>query len=168
MIRVSRAVATAVLFGCAAALAEPPTYSLSDHPSQDGRCTGDDGVGDVDRSERTCLEQVGELAQRVGPGLRLKFRNGLTRVYVNEDAKCQSNGAEGCVKYQLTGYYPNHDLLLIEVDYWEGASWLLVRIDTGNVSEVVSPPHYSPGRRWLVSVASGPQDLPMELILSRP
>ena len=155
MIRVSTAVATAILFGCATALAEPPKYSLSDHPSQDGRCTGDDGVGDVDRSERACLEQIGDLAQRVGPWLRLKFRNELTRVYLNEDAKCQSNEAEGCVKYQLTGYFPNHDLLLIEVDYWEGASWLLVRIDTGNVSEVVSPPHYSPGKRWLVSVASG-------------
>ncbi|SCB55856.1 hypothetical protein GA0061098_10579 [Bradyrhizobium shewense] len=129
-------------------------YSFSDHPSQDGCCVGDQGVGEIDRSEKACLAQVGELAQRVGPGLQLKFRNGKTRIYLNEEAKCQSDDADGCVKYQLTGYFPEHDLILIEVDYWEGASWLLVRADTGDDITIVAPPHYSPDRRWLVSVAS--------------
>jgi hypothetical protein len=162
MIRVAIAVTTAVLFSCATASAVPPKYSFSDRPSQDGRCIGDNGIGDLDRSERACLQQIGEVVQRVGPGLQLKFRNGLTRVYLNEDAKCQSDEAKGCVKYQLTGYFANHGLLLIEVDYWEGASWLLVRADSGNVSEIVSPPHYSPSKRWLVSVASsiGPSGPP--------
>jgi hypothetical protein len=92
----------------------------------------------------------------------LKFRDKLTRVYFNDDAKCQSDEAKGCVKYQLTGYFPKHDLLLIEVDYWEGVSWLLVHADTGKASAVVAPPHYSPGQRWLVSVASsiGPSGPP--------
>jgi hypothetical protein len=162
MIRVAISATIAVLFSFASASAVPPTYSSLDHPSQDGRCIGDNSVGDLDRSERACLKQTGELAQRVGPGLQLKFRNGLTRVYYNEDAKCQTDEAKGCVKYQLTGYFPNHDLLLIEVDYWEGVSWLLVRADTGNVSAIVSPPHYSPSKRWLVSVASsiGPSGPP--------
>jgi len=150
-------VATAlVLFSATtAALAEPREYSLSERPSQDGRCIGDTGVGDLDRRELACLEQVGALARRAGPGLQLKFRNGLTRIYLNEDDKCQSAEAEGCVKYQLTGYFPEHDLLLVEVGHWEGVAWLLVRAATGRVSEIVSPPHYSPGKRWLVSVASG-------------
>jgi hypothetical protein len=154
MIRVALT-ATAALFSCATALADPPTFSLSDRPSQDGRCIGDKGVGDLDRSERACLEQVGDLGRRVGPGLQLKFRNGLARVYLNEDAKCQTPKAEGCVKYRLTGYFPKHDLLLIEVGYWEGGSWLLVHVDSGKTSEIVAPPHYSPGKLWLVSVASG-------------
>jgi hypothetical protein len=163
MIRVVTSAATIALVLCAAALANPPKYSVSDHPSQDGRCAGDKGVGDLDRSEPACLQQVSELARRVGPALQLKFRNGLTRVYANEDAKCQSDEAKGCVKYQLAGYFPSHDLLLIEVDHWEGASWLLVRAGTGDASEIVAPPHYSPGKRWLVSVASsvgpsGPSD----------
>jgi hypothetical protein len=146
-------------------------YSFSDHPSQDGRCIGDSGVGDIDRSEKACLEQVGELAKRVGPGLQLKFRNGKTRIYLNEDAKCQGD-AGGCVKYQLTGYFPVHDLILIEVDYWEGASWLLVRTNTGDVAEIVAPPHYSPDKRWLASVASsvGPAGPPsgMDVVPSTP
>jgi hypothetical protein len=148
------ATAAACLLIDATAFAETP-YSFSDHPSQDGRCIGDHGVGDIDRSEKACLEQIGELAQRVGPGLQLKFRNGKTRIYLNEESKCQSNDADGCVKYQLTGYFPEHDLILIEVDYWEGVSWLLVRANTGEDTEIVAPPHYSPDRRWLASVASG-------------
>ncbi len=155
MKRVAISATTAVLLSCTTALADPPKYALSYHPSQDGRCIGDTGVGDLDRSEPACLKQIGELAERVGPGLQLKFRNGLTRVYLNEDAKCQTPEAEGCVKYRLTGYFPEHDLLLIEVGYWEGGSWLLVRADTGKTSEIVAPPHYSPSKHWLASVASG-------------
>jgi hypothetical protein len=153
--RVGPAAIVMLLMSCATTLADGAPYSFSDHPSQDGRCIGDNGVGEVDRSEDTCLKQIGELAQRHGPALQLKFRNGLTRVYVNEDAKCRSETADGCVKYQLTGYFPLHDLVLIEVDYWEGCSWLLVHADNGEVSEIVVPPHYSPSKRWLVSVAAG-------------
>jgi hypothetical protein len=153
-----------------AAFADVP-YSFSNHPSQDGRCIGDHGMGDLDRSEKACLDQVGELAQRIGPGLQLKFRNGMTRVYLNEEAKCQS-GADGCVKYQLIGYFPEHDLMLIEIGYWEGVSYRLVWADTGNDTDIVAPPHYSPDKRWLASVASGvgPSGPPngMDIVPTRP
>lgn len=171
MIRLAIATAAACLLFGANAFALTP-YSFSDHPSQDGRCVDDHGVGDLDRSEKACLEQVGELARRVGPGLQLNFRNGKTRIYLNEDAKCQSTDAVGCVKYQLTGYFPEHDLILIQVGYWEGASWLLVRAGTGEAIEIVAPPHYSPDKRWLASVASseGPSDTPdgMDVVPSVP
>ncbi|WP_229195853.1 hypothetical protein [Bradyrhizobium acaciae] len=154
-----------------AALGEVP-YAFSDHPSQDGRCIGDHGAGDLDRSEKACLEQVGELARRIGPGLQLTFRNGKTRVYLNEEAKCQSSDAEGCVKYQLIGYFPEHDLILIEIGYWEAVSYRLVWADTGDDTSVVAPPHYSPDKRWLASVASGegPSGPPngMDVVPTRP
>lgn len=79
--------AAALVVGTTSAAATP--YSFSDHPSQDGRCIGDNGVGDIDRSESACLAQIGGTAQRIGPGLQLKFGNGYTKIYLNEDAKCQ-------------------------------------------------------------------------------
>jgi hypothetical protein len=102
------------------------------------------------------------MAERHGGGLQLKFRNGKTRVYLNEDVKCQSDEAEGCIKYRLTGYFPKHDLILIEVGYWEGVSWLLVRAVSGDASDIVGPPHYSPNEHWLVSVGAsqGPSGPP--------
>jgi hypothetical protein len=147
------ATAAALVVGAASAAATP--YSFSDHPSQDGRCIGDNGVGDIDRSENACLAQIGGIAQRIGPGLQLKLGTGYTKIYLNEDAKCQSDTADGCVKYQLTGYFPEHNIILIEVDYWEGVSYLLVWADTGDSTAIVAPPHYSPDKRWLASVASG-------------
>ncbi|GLH81452.1 hypothetical protein SSBR45G_63610 [Bradyrhizobium sp. SSBR45G] len=136
-----------------AAHAERPAFAVVDQPSQDGRCNGDNGKGDLDRSEAACLEQIPDLAQRRDGALKLTFRNGRTRVYRNQDAKCASDD-KACVKYQLTGYFPDHDLLLLERGRPEGIDWLLVRADMGDEIGIVAPPHYSPERRWLVSVAS--------------
>jgi hypothetical protein len=162
--------AAILLNGATAALATP--FSFSDHPSQDGRCIGDAGVGDIDRSEEACLVQISGIARRVGPTLQLKFGNGKTKIFFNEEAKCQSDSADGCVKYQLTGYFPEHNIILIEVDYWEGASWLLVWANTGDTSAIVAPPHYSPDKHWLASVASsvGPSGPPngMDVVPSMP
>ncbi|SDJ67311.1 MULTISPECIES: hypothetical protein [Bradyrhizobium] len=158
--------AAALVVGTTSAAATP--YSFSDHPSQDGRCIGDNGVGDIDRSESA---QIGGTAQRIGPGLQLKFGNGYTKIYLNEDAKCQSDTVDDCVKYQLTGYFPEHNIILIEVDYWEGVSWLLVWANTGDSIAIVAPPHYSPDKRWLASVTSaeGPSGPPngMDIVPSR-
>lgn len=151
-----------ILLGCTAALADGPIDPSWDRPKQDGRCIGAPDGDDMDLLEQACLHQIGGMAERHGPGPQVKFRNGLTKVYLNEDAKCQSDEAEGCIKYRLTGYFPKHDLILIEVGYWEGVSWLLVRADTGSASDIVAPPRYSPSERWLVSVASsvGPSGPP--------
>lgn len=89
-------VAAILLTGATAAIASP--YSFSDYPSQDDRCIGDKGVGDTDRSENACLEQIGELARRAGPSLQLKFTNRKTEIYLSEDAKCQSHTADRCVR----------------------------------------------------------------------
>ncbi|MGJ5179278.1 hypothetical protein ACQR16_14455 [Bradyrhizobium oligotrophicum] len=142
--------------------ADRPAFAIVDHPSQDGRCIDDTGHGDLDRSEAACIAQIPNLAQRNGAGLKLTFRNGHTRVYRNQDAKCASGDAKGCVKFQLTGYFPDHDLMLLECGRLEGVDWLLVRADTGDEIGIVAPPHYSPEKRWLAAVASrqGSSSLP--------
>ncbi|MGC2775817.1 MAG: hypothetical protein WA418_09300 [Bradyrhizobium sp.] len=145
------------------ASADRPPFSVVDQPSQDGRCIDDTGAGDLDRSETACLAQIRDVAQRNGSGLKLAFRNGRTRIYRNQDAKCADGDAKGCVKFQLTGYFTDHDLILLECGRLEGVDWLLVRADTGDEIGIVAPPHYSPEKRWLVSVAShqgpaGPPD----------
>ncbi len=100
-----------ILLGCTAALADGPIDPSWDRPKQDGRCIGAPDGDDMDLLEQACLHQIGGMAERHGPGPQVKFRNGLTKVYLNEDAKCQSDEAEGCIKYRLTGYFPKHDLI---------------------------------------------------------
>ena len=135
-------------------------YSLSGHPSQDGRCEGDAGNGDLDRSEAACLAQASRFAQRIRRALLLKFTRGGAKVYLNDDAACERADAERCIKYQLTGFFPRHELLLIELDYWEGVEWLLVRAASGEATKIVSPPHYSPNQDWLVAVSASENPRP--------
>jgi hypothetical protein len=149
--------------GCAFALSDdsakkPPmgggNYSLSDHPSQDGRCEGDVGIGDLDRSEEACLRQVPQIVERRGSFLQLKFGNGYTRIYSDEVAVCESDQPDNCVRYKLAGFFPRHGLLLIEMSYWEGVEWLLVQTQNGEATKILAPPHYSPHEKWLVSVSA--------------
>ena len=85
--------------------------------------------------------------------LRLKFNNGSTRVYENHSKGCdRGNNEYECVAYELTGYFPNSGLLLVEISYYEGVEWRLVGIATGTESNILSPPHYSPQKKWLASV----------------
>ncbi|MGJ4891784.1 hypothetical protein ACQR1Y_26590 [Bradyrhizobium sp. HKCCYLRH3099] len=150
------------LIGTGIAHAERPAFSIVDRPSQDGRCVDDQGRGDLDRSEPACLAQIPDVAQRSGATLKVTFRNKRTRLYRNQDAKCAGEATEECVKYQLTGYFPDHDLILLERGRSVGIDWLLVRADNGDEIAIVAPPHYSPERRWLVAVTSrlGPSGPP--------
>ncbi|WP_306577735.1 hypothetical protein [Bradyrhizobium sp. SRS-191] len=151
------------LVTCTGAQAERPAFAVVDRPSQDGRCIDDPGRGDLDRSEAACLAQLSAFAQRSGSSLKLTFRNGRTRIYRNQDARCAEGDIKTCVKFQLTGYFPEHELILIECGRLEGVDWILVRADIGDEIGIVAPPHYSPEKRWLVSVvarrsSSGPPE----------
>jgi hypothetical protein len=132
---------------------ESPGYSLTDHPSQDGRCRGDGGSGELDRSEKACLEQLSGIAMRQGATLHLTFQDGSSKVYANEREGCESTSGD-CIEYKLTGYFPKHGLILIQIGYYEGAEWMLVRLDSGKETKIHEPPHYSPREKFLVSVCS--------------
>jgi len=129
-------------------------YAMSDHPSQDGRCEGDTGKADLDRSEKACLQQLKDVASRKGKLLRLKFRDGSRRNYINRPSEELKGREDDAIEYKLTGYFPKLDLVLLEIGYWEGAQWMLVRLDSGKETKLHAPPHLSPGQEWLFSVCS--------------
>lgn len=143
--------AISLLVSSAGAQQEIPRYSFSAHPSQDGRCQGDTGHGDTDRSEAACLVELPAIASRQGDALRITLQNGGNKIYANRRTGCQGGDFEDCVEYKLTGYFPKHALALIEVSYYEGVEWILLRLDTGKETKVVVPPHYSPHQKWLVA-----------------
>jgi hypothetical protein len=132
----------------------PGSYSLSNHPSQDGRCKGDMGIGDLDRMEKVCLDQLPDVMKRHGDALHLRFRNGSTRIYNNKSTGCDTGNDSDCIKYQVVGYFPRHSLLLLEMGYYEGVRWRIVGIQTGEEINILAPPHYSPNEKWLVSVSA--------------
>jgi len=134
-----------------AATQELPAYSVSKHPSQDGRCRGDSGSGDLDRSEKTCLEQLSGVAMRQGETLHLTLQDGNSKAYVNQAEGCESASGD-CIDYKLSGYFPRHGLILLQIGHYEGVEWMLVRLDGGEETKILAPPHYSPREKFLVSV----------------
>ena len=84
--------------------------------------------------------------------MRLTFQNGSGRVYASRSAGCDQGNSDDCISYELSGYFPKHGLLLIQIGYYEGVKWMLVRLDSGKETKMLVPPHYSPHEDWLVSV----------------
>ncbi|MGJ4883626.1 hypothetical protein ACQR06_20605 [Bradyrhizobium sp. HKCCYLRH1065] len=146
-------VALATTIGPAAASADIP-YAMSEHPSQDGRCKGDTGKADLDRDEQACLAQLNDVVRRNGKSLEITFKDGSTRSYVTRLPDDLPGHEDDSVEYKLVSYFPEHELLLIEIGYWEGVQWMLLWLNRVIETKIHSPPHASPSRRWLFSVCS--------------
>ena len=73
-----------------------------------------------------------------------------------EAAKCTRtklrDAKADCIEYKLSGYFPKHGLILVEIGYYEGVEWMLVRLDSGKETKILAPPRYSPREKFLVSV----------------
>ncbi len=112
--------------------------------------------------EKACIPKTGALATRRGGELRLTLGNGAVKLYKDNQSKkaCEKGPYESCKTYLLYDYFPEHRLLLVHVLYYESDEWILVRQQDGKEENIVAPPRYSPGKKWLASVfwTEGPSD----------
>jgi hypothetical protein len=144
----------------------PPDFSCFTPPPRDGACQHSAIVLDTKlkatrweenptsrESEKACIAQTDSSATRRDNELHLEFRDGSSRVYKDNPAACEK-GFENCAEYVLYDYFPQHELFLISVAYYEGGRWLLVSRLDGKEEEIVGQPAYSPSRKWLASANS--------------
>jgi hypothetical protein len=112
--------------------------------------------------EKACIPKTGALATRRGGELRLSLGDGAVKLYKDNQSKkaCEKGPYESCKTYMLYDYFPEHRLFLIHVMYYESDEWLVVRQQDGKEENIVAPPRYSPGKKWLASVfwTDGPSD----------
>lgn len=148
---------------CSASAQESPV------PVYEGICEHEPGSFGISAElERKCISQTGSSAARDGRSLRLKFRDGTTRIYqdhvlddLNDTDRCDlAEPYATCRSYELYDYFPQHELFLINVGCWESEEWHLVRQSNGEEELIVAPPRYSPDRKWLAAVhwSEGPLD----------
>jgi hypothetical protein len=140
----------------------PAPHASDNYPpprAHDGICQHSDGSDSV-KEEINCILETKSFADRRDDTLRLKFRNGGNRSYKNSDAKACEVGDVSCKQYELYDYFPEHEIFLVHILYYEDDEWLLIRQQNGKEEKVVAPPHYSPSRIWLASVyaTDGAQD----------
>lgn len=111
------------------------------------------------RSDASC--ELGRPPSAAATASGWRFATAWQETYKNSLAGNECEGPyESCKQYFLYDYFPEHDLFLVHVSYYESQNWLLVRRSNGNTEKVVAPPHYSPGKKWLASVnwTEGPDD----------
>ena len=103
--------------------------------------------------EKACIAKTSSAVIRRDLRLRLKFGNGSSRTYkdTHNQAQCEQH-QDSCILYVLYDYFPEHGLFLVHVGYNENQQWLLLNQLDGSEREIIAPPGYSPGKRWLASV----------------
>jgi hypothetical protein len=111
--------------------------------------------------EKACIAKANSSVVRRGGELRLKFKNGGSKVYKDSGGKAAcEEGSNSCERYVLYDYFPEHGSFLVHVNYWETQGWFLVSQLDGKEEKIVAAPAYSPKRKWLASVyaTEGPDD----------
>lgn len=104
--------------------------------------------------EKACIAKSNSLVARRGPELRLRLSNGAVKLYKDNLSKkaCEGGPYESCKTHVLYDYFPEHGLFLVRVGYNESQAWFIVNQVDGKQQQIVAPPGYSPGRKWLASV----------------
>jgi len=112
--------------------------------------------------EKACIATANPAVVRQGGELRLRFKNGASKLYRDNKSKaaCEKGHYESCRTYILYDYFPERGLFLVNVGYHESQKWLLISQADGKEVQIVAPPGYSPNKKWLASVywTEGPDD----------
>jgi hypothetical protein len=102
--------------------------------------------------ETACLKRLGDVASRQGDQLRLKLRNGKGRTLASPQGCAGSNVEVKCKLYQLAGFFPTYQMILVHVQLYEGDVWLLINQQSGSQITLPGPPHFSPSGSRVVSI----------------
>jgi sugar (pentulose or hexulose) kinase len=81
--------------------------------------------------------------------LWLKLQNGKAKTFTNDN----SDG-DAYRKYSVAAFYPQWNVAIIEVGYYEGGDVLVVSTSTGSSVTPLAWPHFSPSGKEFASVTS--------------
>ena len=82
--------------------------------------------------------------------LRISLMDGKSKAYQHYGLDGEEPG-EDATKYTLINYFPDFELVLIEIQYYEGGGFILMSRKTGRDTKVFHEPIFSPDRRHFVT-----------------
>ncbi len=100
--------------------------------------------------ERGALKKDTDLVSREADALVFKLYNGQTTKLVDD-----SKTADGTLHYNLSEVYRDIGYALVHGQYYEGSTYLLVNLGTGQVEDINGRPVVSPAKAYLASTNSG-------------
>jgi hypothetical protein len=110
------------------------------------------------KAEDECLRALGNLAERRGEILTLRFRNGTNKSYTSVTKACDEHDAEKCLIFYVVGYRPAEQLVVVGWQTYENGGSMVVNTRTGATAELATFPEFSPNGRWFASIAAADGD----------
>ena len=101
------------------------------------------------KDEKGCIKQFPNVFLRKKNVLWLKLQNGKAKTFTNDN----SDG-DAYRKYSAAAFYPQWNVAIIEVGYYEGGDVLVVSTSTGSSVTPLAWPHFSPNGKEFASVTS--------------
>jgi hypothetical protein len=96
--------------------------------------------------EKDTLKKYSEMASRDANSLTIKIASGVTTTFLDVNAESvQTN------KYSLVDVLKDIGYALVHVQYWEGQTYYLVNLQTGQIEDIEGLPVISPSYKFLVS-----------------
>jgi hypothetical protein len=86
------------------------------------------------------LDTGASASTRSSQSRAIKFRNGSSRNDLDRPSEQLRGHEDDSIEYKLTGYFAKLDLVLLEIGYWEGGQWMLVRLDDGTETKCMPFP----------------------------
>src|SRR5689334_21514964 len=93
------------------------------------------------KGEKGCIKQFPSVFLRKKNVLQLKLQNGKTKSFANNNSDDDANAYR---KYAVAAFYPQWNVAIIDVGYYEGAGVLVVSTSTGSSVTPLAWPHFSP------------------------
>jgi len=103
------------------------------------------------KGEKGCIKQFPSVFLRKKNVLQLKLQNGKTKSFTNNNSDDDANAYR---KYAVAAFYPQWNVAIIDVGYYEGAGVLVVSTSTGSSVTPLAWPHFSPSGKEFAAVES--------------
>lgn len=105
------------------------------------------------KDEKGCIKQFPSVFVRKKNVLRLKLQNGKAKTFTNDNSDSHAYR-----NYSVAAFYPQLNVAIIAVGYYEGGDVLVVNRSTGSIVTPLAWPHFSPGGKEFAAVTSCQSD----------
>lgn len=100
--------------------------------------------------ENIALHKYSKFAFREGGTLVIKLLTGGTTKFITKDTTSIDT-----IGYNLVEVYPDIGYALVHEQYWEGGTYDLVNLQTGQIEDINGWPLISPSKKFLVAINFG-------------
>jgi hypothetical protein len=115
--------------------------------------------------EAACLGKTEGIVSRDGDKLIVKIADGKTKTFDSNPKACEEDEGDNCKNVWLQIFDPKVGYALVVESYYESGAYQLIDLKTGEMTDILAIPEFSPAGNQLVSVIINEMDAPEEELM---